>query len=145
MYSKLETRIGCQIFVMMFVVFCFQIQYVDAQDANNSIEGNTFGDPVESVWEFGLKINSTGNSRRITASVPIPMSWPEQEVEILREIKTQNVGKFQKKNPTKHTRQFRFNVNRISGRVSSRLRTFSLRSDSAALDDMICPTNPGGR
>lgn len=78
--------------------------------------GVSFSDPVESTWEFGLQIRASSNARGITASIPIPMDWPEQDVEIIREKKTSNVGEFRKKNPTKLTRQFSFNVNRISGR-----------------------------
>ncbi len=93
---------------------CFEHAIV-AQEVVDQPAGITFGDPVDSVWEFGLKIKASGNARRITASVPIPMDWPEQEIEILGEQKTPNVGKFRKQNPTEQTRQFTFNVNRMSG------------------------------
>jgi hypothetical protein len=121
MNQGLDSSTLRQIVVILLFLLCLQIPFIVAQDRNDKSEfaapeGITFSDPVDSIWEFGLKINASGNSRGITAAIPIPMNWPEQEVEILSEEKTQNVGDFKKKNPTRHTRQFSFNVNRISGR-----------------------------
>ena len=90
--------------------------------------GITFSHPVESVWEFGLKINATGEARGISATVPIPMPWPEQEIEMLVEKKSDNIGRFVIKNPTKHTRQFSFKVNRIAaGQSESALIRFKVK------------------
>ena len=94
------------------------------QAAGNGI---TFSDPIESIWEFGLKLNASGGARGITATVPIPMQWPEQDVEILIEQKSDNIGKFVLKNPTKHTRQFVFKVNQIaSGQTETALIRFKI-------------------
>lgn len=70
--------------------------------------------PVVSVWEFGLKLTSPTNARGITATVPIPRSWPEQEIEILSQEKSQGVGAIRFKNPTKQTQQFSFSVNQMT-------------------------------
>jgi len=70
--------------------------------------------PVESVWEFGLKLSAPANAQGITATVPIPMTWPEQEIEILSEEKSQGVGAIRFRNPTKQTQQFSFSVNRMT-------------------------------
>ena len=78
-------------------------------------DGIQFSNPVESIWEFGLKINSTGNTRGIVATVPVPMDWPEQEIEIIHEERTANVSKFRMSNPTKHSRQFQFKIGQMSG------------------------------
>ncbi|MDB4483683.1 transglutaminase-like domain-containing protein [bacterium] len=74
--------------------------------------------PVESVWEFGLKLTSPSDARGITATVPIPMTWPEQEIEILSEEKSDGVGAIRFKNPTKQTQQFSFSVNRMAAGTS---------------------------
>lgn len=79
-------------------------------------QGISFGETIESEWEFGLKIIASGAAAGITASIPIPMDWPEQEVEIVHEEKSSNVGKFKTNNPTKYTRQFKFKIKRASNR-----------------------------
>ena len=116
MNPDLKTRIIHSIVLATFVFAFVGNQVSEGQETTATPAGITFGDRIESEWEFGLKINASGNSRGIKATVPIPMNWPEQNIEIVREFKTQNVGKFRKSNPTRHTRQFSFNVNRISGR-----------------------------
>ncbi len=70
--------------------------------------------PVESVWEFGLKLTAPSDARGITATVPIPMAWPEQEIEIVSEKKSAGVGAIRFKNPTKQTQQFSFSINRMT-------------------------------
>jgi hypothetical protein len=70
--------------------------------------------PIETIWEFGLKLTSPTDARGITATVPIPMAWPEQEIEILSEEKSNGVGPIRFKNPTKQTQQFSFSVNRMA-------------------------------
>ncbi|MDG1875187.1 MAG: transglutaminase-like domain-containing protein [Mariniblastus sp.] len=80
---------------------------------NSETVGIKFSEPQEHLWEFGVKVNSTGSGRLITVSGPLPMEWPEQEIEITREDKTENVGALKQKNATKHARQFSFGVNRL--------------------------------
>ena len=90
--------------------------------------GITFSDPIESIWEFGLKINAPRDARGITATVPIPREWPEQEIEMLVEQKSDNVGKLATKNPTKQTRQISFKVNRIAaGRSETVIVRFRIK------------------
>ena len=48
--------------------------------------------PVESVWEFGLKLTAPSEARGITATVPIPMAWPEQEIEIVSVLSFDEIG-----------------------------------------------------
>ena len=74
----------------------------------------TYSEPTESQWQFGLKVNSTGASRQISCTVPIPMSWPEQQIEIVEEQRTDNVSRFRQTNPTPYTRQFAFSIPSIA-------------------------------
>ena len=75
--------------------------------------GIRLGEPIESVWEFGVSVNSTGNGKQISVSVPIPREWPEQQLEVITEDKTPNVGRFVEKDVTKYARQFSYSVNRM--------------------------------
>ena len=75
---------------------------------------NTFGEAARTVWEFGLEIVATDNASGITATVPVPMDWPEQTVQLLDEHRSDGVGKFKHRDITKEAIQLQFNVNRIS-------------------------------
>ena len=107
MSNRHEFRLRSLVCVLLAFSWC---QSVSAQELKNGIQ---FSAPVESIWDFGLNIKSTGNSKSIKATVPIPMDWPEQKIEIIKENRTQNVGKFKSENPTKHTRQFTFSVGQM--------------------------------
>lgn len=47
----------------------------------------------ETIWEFGLRIEATGPTSDITATCPVPVGWPEQEITELEQIKTANVNR----------------------------------------------------
>ena len=47
-----------------------------AQESAAPTSALTFSEPIESTWEFGLKINCAGNAKGVNAVVPIPMDWP---------------------------------------------------------------------
>ena len=106
---------------VLFVILLMQTS-VMGQTQNSSENGlltpslsNAMNEkPVETIWEFGLKLTSPSDARGITATVPIPMAWPEQEIEILSEEKSNGVGPIRFKNPTKQTQQFSFSVNRMA-------------------------------
>ncbi len=132
--SKVTTR---SLFLLVgFVIVIARSGWAQTPDSKKRVEptsqatdnGITFSEPIESVWEFGLKINATAEARGITATVPIPMEWPEQEIEVLVEQKSDNIGKFVLKNPTPHTRQFIFKINRIaSGQSETALIRFKVK------------------
>ena len=86
----------------------------DGSDGTTDHKGITFSEPVESIWEFGLKINAQRDTGGVTATVPVPMSWPEQEIEVLAKEKSVNVSRLKESSPTKHTRQLSFYINRIN-------------------------------
>ncbi len=98
-----------------------------AQESAAPTSALTFSEPIESTWEFGLKINCAGNAKGVNAVVPIPMDWPEQEIELLSEEKTKGVGRFKQSNPTQYTRQFSFKVNRMSNSESTGYIRFKIK------------------
>lgn len=75
---------------------------------------NTFGEAVRTVWEFGLEIKATDKASGITATVPVPMDWPEQSIRLLDDHRSKGVGKFKHRAITKEAKQLQFNVNRLS-------------------------------
>jgi hypothetical protein len=45
-------------------------------------------------WEFGIRLACSGGYARSTrVNAPLPIAWPEQEVELYEETKSNNVGK----------------------------------------------------
>ena len=61
-------------------------EFVSAQDgADTSVNREVdpaSGTATESIWQFGLKLSvAGGDATKVTASVPVPIDWPEQTVE----------------------------------------------------------------
>ena len=86
------------------------------QQTNSPISptANSFEPAVRTVWEFGLEIVAADKASGITATVPVPMDWPEQTVKLLDEHRSNGVGKFKHRDITKEAKQAQFNVNRMS-------------------------------
>ena len=86
----------------------------DKESAKVSPTSNTFGPAVRTVWEFGLEIVAVDKASGITATVPVPMDWPEQTIKLLEDHRSDGVGRFKHRDITKEARQLQFNVNRMS-------------------------------
>lgn len=84
-----------------------------AQEDPLTNQGPVFEDPVRIVWEFGLQIQADANLNGITATVPIPLEWPEQTIIAEAEIKTQQVGKLRFTQPTKESRLLVFDIGQL--------------------------------
>ena len=89
-------------------------------DSDSVGPGISFGQTVPSDWEFGLQIDSPAESRKISATFPVPRAWPEQEVEVLEEFQSDNVSKFDRKKPTKWTEQFAFSIKQMAAGQSEK-------------------------
>ncbi|MCH2178287.1 MAG: transglutaminase domain-containing protein [Mariniblastus sp.] len=75
--------------------------------------GPRLGETHVTYWEFGLKIKSNGQSSGITATVPVPVDWPEQIVEVIKEKKTDNVRRLSYNNLAKPMKQLVIKANRL--------------------------------
>ena len=84
----------------------------DAETQQDPI-GITFSEPIEQTWDFGMRVSSTGGGTGIMVLGPVPMNWPEQEIEIISEDKSGNVGKLKFKDIDKHAKQLSFGINRM--------------------------------
>ena len=84
------------------------------QEAAEKVKpGIKLSEPVESTWEFGVRVNSAGSGKQISVSVPIPREWPEQELEVVKQNKSDNVGRLVEKDVTKYARKFNYTVSRL--------------------------------
>ncbi len=55
--------------------------------------GIRLGEETTSKWRFGVIVKATGGpATGITATLPVPMDWPEQMVKKIGEEKTPQVG-----------------------------------------------------
>src|SRR3954452_21406077 len=55
--------------------------------------GIRLGEEMTSKWRFGVVVKATGGAvSGVTATLPVPMDWPEQTVKRIGEEKTPQVG-----------------------------------------------------
>ncbi len=100
-------------------LLCAQLVCAQTSDGDSDVlqadgQGPTLGESDVTYWEFGLKIQSQGNSSGITATIPIPVDWPEQTVEIVQEKKTDNLRRLSYNNLTKPMKQLMIKANRLA-------------------------------
>lgn len=91
-----------------------------SEDQSLASSGISFGMTVPSDWQFGLQINSPAAARKISATFPVPIDWPEQEVELLEEFKSDNVMKFEREKAGKWTQQFGFSIKKMAPGTSEK-------------------------
>lgn len=68
---------------------------------------------TESVWRFGMKINSAGDATGIFATSPVPIECPEQTVELIEEERLGSVGRIKLVPLKPNGRQMMFKVDRM--------------------------------
>lgn len=69
----------------------------------------------ETVWEFGLRIEATGATSDITATCPVPVGWPEQEISELEQIKTANISRMGFDDQPQEVRLLVIRINQLNG------------------------------
>lgn len=84
------------------------------ETAEEPTAGITFSDPVESIWEFGVRITASGKASGISATSPLPIDWDEQQIEILAQEKSDAVARVSIKNLAKDAKQILCKVNRLA-------------------------------
>ena len=68
----------------------------------------------ETIWEFGLKIDATGNLQGVTATCPVPVDWPEQSIEIVEEKKSELVSRTNFDDSPQNVRQLVIKINSLA-------------------------------
>jgi hypothetical protein len=63
----------------------------DDENRAYSENGIKLAEPQTETWEFGLQIQAHGPTTGITASVPVPIQWPEQGIEIIETVQPPQV------------------------------------------------------
>lgn len=96
--------------------------------AANTAAGIKLGKAYESEWEFGINIKAAPSATNIDASFPIPMSWPEQEIEVVEQSFSAGISKTTESNPTDATRQVSIRIPRLAnGAAESAIVKFRIK------------------
>lgn len=92
----------------------------------------------ESFWKFGIRITAKGDAKGITATFPIPVQWPEQQVTEISKDHTENVNRVSVKKVSSEVQQVLVKINRLrDGEIAEATITF--RVQKAAIP---VPANP---
>lgn len=83
------------------------------QSTEEQSVGITYSEPVESIWEFGVRITASGKASGISATAPVPVNWDEQEIEIVAQEKSDAVARITIKKLTKEAKQMLCKINRL--------------------------------
>ncbi len=101
--------------MLILAILLSVLTFAPAQEnqENQSDAAPIYSEPTSVYFEFGLKITSTGNSKGIIGSVPIPIDWPEQSIALVGVNKTDNLKKITYKNLNKEIQQMLLKANRL--------------------------------
>lgn len=104
----------------------------------------------ETVWEFGLRIEATGQLTGVTATCPVPVSWPEQEITQLEELATPTVSRVEFDELPQEVRLLVLKVNRLApGEVAEATVRMRVRKrtvlEPANWRELRIPEKPSGK
>lgn len=104
----------------------------------------------ETVWEFGLRIEAAGPLTGVTATCPVPVSWPEQEITQLEELATATVSRVDFDELPQQVRLLVLKVNRLgAGEVAEATVRMRVRKrtvvEPANWRELRVPEEPGGK
>lgn len=89
-------------------------------DSTPSEHGCPLVSPLSQTWEFGMKITANSPAAGITVTIPIPCSWPEQQILQITEHQSDTVSRISFKNLPNNARQMVFRVNRLAAGESAK-------------------------
>ena len=69
--------------------------------------------PATSYWKFGLEVSATGAANGVKLTVPVPIEWPDQQVEILSIESSDNVSGAKVRKHSKEAKILFFRVNQM--------------------------------
>lgn len=76
--------------------------------------GIRFSEREEFTWDIGLRLSCVGGQAKgVVVTVPVPIPWAEQDIELIEEIKSDNVGRISFKKLTKEAKMMVFKVTRM--------------------------------
>lgn len=112
--NRCPRRLWLLSLVLPFLNCCFSPAGLLAQGGEER-GGPEYAAADETVWEFGLRIEATGPTSDITATCPVPVGWPEQDIRELEQIKTANVSRMGFDEQPQDVRLLVIKVNQLNG------------------------------
>lgn len=136
--------------VAVFSVVVAAITSAQAQQEDVPLTETQILNETESVWRFGLKINSSGAASGIFATSPVPIECPEQTLELIEEERLGDVAAIKLKPLKPNGRQMMFKIDRMQpGEDALAAVRFRItKRDITAPDDpqrFTFATNPRGQ
>lgn len=90
----------------------------------------TKADTHDSQWEFGIRIVASGKTTGIVATAPIPIEWPEQQLQQIAIAKSENVERATFKILDKAVKQMTIRVKQLKeGETASATLTFDVTKE----------------
>ncbi|MEM7457696.1 MAG: transglutaminase domain-containing protein [Planctomycetota bacterium] len=119
-------------------------------ESTENVSAPRYTEPVSIIWEFGIQATAGADSRSILATAPLPVEWPEQTVEIIDEIKTDNVNRISFKDLTREAQQMVVRINNLPAGETARavVRVRISRSNTLtpiAPETLTIPARPSSR
>ena len=100
---------------VLFVVLLFG-PVARALGDDEDHRGIQLGEATTSQWRIGVTVHAPGAVTGILATTPVPMDWPEQQVKIVGEEKTANVGKISYRTLDGGVKQMLVSIPRLNAR-----------------------------
>ena len=98
-----------------------------AMGADMDSRGIRLGDATTTKWRIGVTVHAPGAVTGILATTPVPMDWPEQQVKIVSEDKSANVGKISYRTLDGGVKQMLVSIPRLNaGEDASAIVTFEV-------------------
>jgi hypothetical protein len=90
--------------------------------------GPRLGEQTTAKWRFGVVVRAAGGPvTGVLATMPVPMDWPEQQVKLLAEEKSPNVGRVSYRTLDGGVKQMLVNIPRLAaGEEASATVTFEV-------------------
>jgi hypothetical protein len=81
-------------FVRAVALAALSTFFVPAVCAEDNPAAIRLGEPTTTTWRFGVVVSAPlGAASGLVATLPVPMDWPEQQVKLVSEEATPNVGR----------------------------------------------------
>lgn len=97
----LKRKIPIAVIVLLHAACCFaqtETETATPEESQAKEFVQEYSDAEVQEYEFGVRIQCSGGyAKSTTVNAPIPIAWPEQEIELYEETKSQNVSKIRVK------------------------------------------------
>jgi len=107
-----------------FSALCLLVRGLCAADSPESVR---LDKPAVERWQIGLIVHATGACSGIAAAIPAPMDWPEQQVKIVDQQLSEQVGPLRDRTLDDGVKQMLIVIPRLAaGDTASVLVTFEI-------------------